>query len=179
MGLGVLTTSNCCTGKGRKDIKYNYQYVSKQAYDSSTVCFYIIPHSYKMPCWVLTTPYIVCWTGAMSSAACKNLTVKISHTLLTFTWTNQNSCFSIFKFNIHVSQSLCLFLLNFERTYDLSNHSIFLGDVFQHTKPKLIKISKPPVIMISMCLYSINDRKYSNLLILIKKWSFVQFQIRK
>lgn len=59
-------------------------------------------------------------------------------------------------------------LLNFKTTRDLLNHSIFLGHVFQHTKPKLIKISKPPVIMI-MYLYFINDKKYSNLFILMKK----------
>lgn len=38
------------------------------------------------------------------------------------------------------------------------NHSIFLGHVFQHTKPKLIKISKPPVIII-MYLYSYKWQK--------------------
>lgn len=103
MGLGVLTTSNCCTAKERKDILIQLSY----EYDSSTECFYIIshviPHSYNMPCWVLTTPYIVCWTGAMSSAACKNLTVLISHTLLTFTWINQNSYFSC------ISKLICPF----------------------------------------------------------------------
>lgn len=51
-----------------------------------------------------------------------------------------------------ISKLICPFV-NFEITHDLLNHSIFLGHVFQHTKPKLIKISKPPVIMI-MYFYS-------------------------
>lgn len=40
MGLGVLTTSNCCTAKERNDILTQLSY----EYDSSTECFYIILH---------------------------------------------------------------------------------------------------------------------------------------